>query len=49
MGSYTFDQVELFLKAEARMEKDATRLALIVARGSQADQNGFKQLMKEFS
>ncbi|MBU1282882.1 MAG: hypothetical protein KJ989_15245 [Gammaproteobacteria bacterium] len=49
VGGYTFDQVELFLGAAARIEKEDARLGMIVARGSQADEKGFKRLMKEFS
>jgi hypothetical protein len=40
--------VELYLKAAARLEKEAAKLAMMVARGSQADEKGFKRLLKEF-
>lgn len=48
VGGYTFDQVELFLKAAARQEKANARTAMIVARAAQADQKGFKKILKGF-
>lgn len=48
VGRYTFDQVELFLKAAAKVEKANARTAMIVARAAQADQKGFKRMLRGF-
>lgn len=39
----------LFMEEIGQSEKDNAKLALIVARASQADKEGFKAMLKEFS
>ncbi|WP_160312635.1 hypothetical protein [Stutzerimonas stutzeri] len=49
ISSYTLEQINLFMAEIGESEKESAKLALIVARASRADKEGFKAMLKEFS
>lgn len=49
IGDYTLSQLQLFARESAEIDRQAARVALIVARASQAEQKDFKKILKEFS